>query len=486
MTLQLGGGGAITGCTSLADPVLTLDGLVVGGTGRFEDTVTIGGTVLAPNITLNATGEAVFLDNVGIGATSPNVRLVLNSSTNTLVGFQQSGTTHAYIGTSSVTNGVIVGSTIGDLNIRSENKNINLSAGGSTSIAMRIDSAGRVGLGVTPPNYGTGNNSLDIHSSAGTLAYLGLTNTTTGSSGVTNGFNLIQNGLDTLLFLRESGFMSFSTASTERMRIDSSGRVGIGAPASTTGANLHIGPVSNSVYMTIQDTTSYAEFAASAGNLYITADRANVGSKNMIFRVGGTTERMRIDSAGNVAIGTNVNSWFSGVDKLVVRNASNTGSSSCVFALQDQSGQYPFVAYNAGASGTRGLILFRVGGTGAVVGSITTDGSTTTYGPTSDYRAKENIIPLVNAIERFKKLKPYNYNFITTPDIPRDGFLAHEVEDLIPDAVVGEKDAVDEKGEPIYQGLDLTRIVPLLSAALKETLTKVEALEAKVASLRSN
>ena len=67
MTLQLGGGGAITGCTSLADPVLTLDGLVVGGTGRFDNTVTIGGTVLNPNITLNQTGSAEYSGDVVIG-----------------------------------------------------------------------------------------------------------------------------------------------------------------------------------------------------------------------------------------------------------------------------------------------------------------------------------------------------------------------------------------------------------------------------------
>ncbi len=196
------------------------------------------------------------------------------------------------------------------------------------------------------------------------------------------------------------------------------------------------------------------------------------------------TQRMYMWSDGDITVGTASRNWFSQTQQFAVRAINATGCA--ILALQDTGGEYPYEAWNASnAAGTRGLIKFRCSGSGSVVGAITTDGSTTTYGPTSDYRAKENIIPLTNAIQRFKKLKPYNYNFITTPDIPRDGFLAHEVEDIIPDAVVGKKDAVDEKGEPIYQGLDLTRIIPLLSAALQETLTKVETLEAEVSKLRS-
>jgi hypothetical protein len=108
--------------------------------------------------------------------------------------------------------------------------------GGNRAERLRIDSAGRMGLGVTPPTgYGSGRISLDIHSSGATVSHLALTNSTTGSDGSTNGFNIVQNGLNTLLFLRESGFMSFSTAGTERVRILSSG--GITFNGDTSSAN---------------------------------------------------------------------------------------------------------------------------------------------------------------------------------------------------------------------------------------------------------
>ena len=94
----------------------------------------------------------------------------------------------------------------------------------TTTERLRIDSAGRMSLGGTPPTgYGAGRVSLDIHSSGATVSHLALTNSTTGTDGSSNGFNIVQNGLNTLLFLRESGFMSFSTAGTEAARITSAG-----------------------------------------------------------------------------------------------------------------------------------------------------------------------------------------------------------------------------------------------------------------------
>ena len=108
--------------------------------------------------------------------------------------------------------------------------------GGNRAERLRIDSTGRMGLGVTPPTgYGSGRISLDIHSSGATVSHLALTNSTTGSDGSTNGFNIVQNGLNTLLFLRESGFMSFSTAGTERVRILSGG--GLTFNGDTAAAN---------------------------------------------------------------------------------------------------------------------------------------------------------------------------------------------------------------------------------------------------------
>jgi hypothetical protein len=117
---------------------------------------------------------------------------------------------------------------------------------------------------------------------------------------------------------------------------------------------------------------------------------------------------------------------------------------------------------------------------GTQVGHISVTSSQTTYATSSDYRLKENVAPVVGAIERFKSLNPLRFNFIQEPNIVVDGFLAHEVQAVVPEAVTGEKDEVDESGAPVMQGIDQSKLVPLLTAALQAALTKVEQLEARL------
>ena len=109
-------------------------------------------------------------------------------------------------------------------------------------------------------------------------------------------------------------------------------------------------------------------------------------------------------------------------------------------------------------------------GNGAV-GTIATNGSATSYNTSSDYRLKENEVAVSDGIERLKQLKPYKFNFKTDVDTTVDGFFAHEVQDIVPEAVVGEKD-----GEEM-QGIDQSKLVPLLVAAVQELTTRLEALE---------
>jgi hypothetical protein len=119
--------------------------------------------------------------------------------------------------------------------------------------------------------------------------------------------------------------------------------------------------------------------------------------------------------------------------------------------------------------------------TNTAVGSITTNGSATAYNTSSDYRLKENIVPLANAVTRVKQLAPKNFTWKNNPSLGTvEGFIAHELQSVVPEAVFGEKDAVDQDGKPKYQGVDTSVLVALLTAALKEALTRIEALEAKV------
>jgi hypothetical protein len=119
------------------------------------------------------------------------------------------------------------------------------------------------------------------------------------------------------------------------------------------------------------------------------------------------------------------------------------------------------------------------------VGSITTNGSSTSYNTSSDYRLKENVVNITSATERLKQLSPKRFNFIADANKTVDGFLAHEVSDIVPEAITGTKDAVDADGNPVYQGIDQSKLVPLLTASLKEAVAKIEELETRLTALET-
>jgi hypothetical protein len=117
------------------------------------------------------------------------------------------------------------------------------------------------------------------------------------------------------------------------------------------------------------------------------------------------------------------------------------------------------------------------------VGSIVTTGSATSYGTSSDYRLKENVTPVTNGITRLLQLKPSRFNFIADPDHRVDGFIAHEAQAVVPECVTGIKDEVDADGNPVHQGIDQSKLVPLLTAALQEAIAKIESLETRLTAL---
>jgi len=137
---------------------------------------------------------------------------------------------------------------------------------------------------------------------------------------------------------------------------------------------------------------------------------------------------------------------------------------------------------------TANVILFYNPGNGNV-GKIQTNGSGTSFVTSSDYRLKENNVPLENAITKLKALKPYTFNFKKQPSEKIDGFYAHEADTVVPQAVRGDKDAMttDHKGDTVIdpQGIDYGQFTPLLTKALQEAIAKIETLETKVAALEA-
>ena len=137
-------------------------------------------------------------------------------------------------------------------------------------------------------------------------------------------------------------------------------------------------------------------------------------------------------------------------------------------------------------SGTAKAIRFLTSHYGGERGYIGVTLGGTSYNSSSDYRMKQDVVDLTGAIDRVKSFKPRRFKWKEDPTYTVDGFLAHEASTVVPESVDGEKDAVDSNGDPVYQVIDQSKLVPVLTAALKEAIAKIEILEAKVAALESS
>jgi hypothetical protein len=194
----------------------------------------------------------------------------------------------------------------------------------------------------------------------------------------------------------------------------------------------------------------------------------SIDGNTVIFRLANETETARIDSVG----------------RLFVKTGGAEPSSSQVGVRISGINGDNFWKSSTG-SGTTGYdqLLFLNGN--GIVGSISTSGSATSYNTSSDYRLKENVVTDYDATTRLKQLKPSRFNFKADKDTTVDGFLAHEVSSIVPEAVRGEKDAVDADGNPKYQGIDQGKLVPLLTKALQEAISEIDILKEKVKALES-
>ncbi len=283
------------------------------------------------------------------------------------------------------------------------------------------------------------------------------------------------------------------------------GKVGIGttspaAPLHIKGNNIilqHASAVSPSNAL-----TSFVSFRDAnndevgwVGDGSSSADFMGLYSRSGYVSLGtGTTERVRVDASGNVGVATAVPAARLHVKGGQILASDNDNSASGSFSnnwnrVFLSSNGYIWSTMDA-SGGSANLYLHRhntsVGyvqfgyGTSAV-GSITTNGTTVSYNTTSDYRLKENVMPMAGALDRVALLKPVSYRF--KADVSHtvvDGFIAHEVQQVAPYAVTGTKDAVGKDGTPEYQQLDYAKLTPLLTAAVQELKAENEKLRATV------
>jgi len=181
------------------------------------------------------------------------------------------------------------------------------------------------------------------------------------------------------------------------------------------------------------------------------------------------TERMRIDSSGNVIVNSTTQL---GIGKFSVLFAGSTNNG---IEIQDST-----TTSGAVFSGFRNSA-------GTLIGSISRNTTTNAvlYNTSSDYRLKENITPLTNALDKISALKPCKWTWKDCDGIEGEGFIAHEVQEVIPAAVSGKKDAVDAKGNIKAQGMDASYLVATLTAAIQEQQTIIETLKADIAELKT-
>jgi hypothetical protein len=299
---------------------------------------------------------------------------------------------------------------------------------------------------------------------------------------------------------KDDGLITFWTSSSgptlaERMRIDASGNVGIGT--SSPRVRFQVTPASNDGLPSLGTASAGSVFTSSNGlyGLNISVDPAGL-TWMQAMRFDGVAEAYDIvlqASGGNVGIGT---SSFSSNYRMSVLCATGTGG---------------IIIKNAS---TTGVPLLCVNTAGSEIGSISTTNTATAYNTSSDYRLKEDDVPMTGATERVKALRPINFAW-KVEGSRVDGFLAHEVQEIVPEAITKTKDAMrdeeyevtpavkevrDEDGNvtteavaavmgtrsvPDYQGIDQSKLVPLLTAALQEAITKIEDLTTRLETLEN-
>jgi len=287
-------------------------------------------------------------------------------------------------------------------------------------------------------------------------------------------------------YLESGTFTGFKVNGSERMRIDSSGRVGIGTTSlaakvhanssANTATFLAEGEVDNPQYPSYGFAGQNADNGSRGAGMYLPGDNT------LAFSTAGV-ERIRIDSTGGLRVGHTSNIFNSAThEKFSVKNSSQ--GNAATFQSTNTSGGFPILYVSTtDTTASQNAILFQR--TGGSVGSITTSASSTAFNTSSDYRLKENEVAISDGITRLKTLKPYRFNWKVDKSTTVDGFFAHEVT-AVPEAVTGFKDevAIDDdgaipKGDPIYQTIDHSKLVPLLVAALQEAIGRIESLEAK-------
>ena len=263
---------------------------------------------------------------------------------------------------------------------------------------------------------------------------------------------------DSGIDLSTNDVVAIKTANTERLRVDASGRVCIGG-TSPSQKFVVTNAGADNIVMAENSSASIQMFMQAGGS----GGTVGTLTNHQIQLLTNNTARMTIGDSGVVYIGGSTTRAKVNVER-------NDGSSYNYASISVSNQPDHFVFYNDST----------------VTGSIArSGGSGVSYNTSSDHRLKENVADMTGAITRVKALAPKRFNFIADDSVTVDGFIAHEAQAVVPEAVTGAHNEVDDDGNAVMQGIDQSKLVPLLTAALQEAITKIEALEARVTALEN-
>tara|TARA_R100001198_G_scaffold83669_1_gene57179 strand:- start:430 stop:1857 length:1428 start_codon:yes stop_codon:yes gene_type:complete len=336
------------------------------------------------------------------------------------------------------------------------NDSLEFNYNGSGNAEVVVDTSGNVGIGNTTPSSAysfaddlvvgstSGAHGISIVSQDNTNGALHFTDALANDDGAASYVGYVA-------YNHASNYMFFGTSSTERMRIGSGGEVGIGSNNPQRLLHLYANSSGDTAVMRIQENGSHVagiELMTGHGNWGVYNSDTVADALEFRDDSAGAT-RMLIDSSGNLIVGD---------------TSAPSGSNSCFQAATGGT-----ISISRAATNAQNMAVFY--NPNGAVGSIKTNGSATSYNTSSDYRLKENVVTDWDATSRLKQLKPSRFNFKVDPDTTLDGFLAHEVSSIVPEAVSGEKD-----GEEM-QGIDQSKLVPLLVKTIQELEARITTLE---------
>ena len=351
----------------------------------------------------------------------------------------------------------------------------------------RFDSSGNLGLGVTPSAWSASFKAIQLGTKG---AFYGSTSATVIADNVYNdgsakylttaaAGNYVQSGGTHYWQIAGSGTAGNAITFTQAMTLDASGNLGVGTTSPTQ--HFEISGTSNQYLSSISTNGGNAGIRMnSSGNrdFGIFSDGAM-----RFYDFTAAAERARIDSSGNLLINATSPTFASGGTTYTVKFAVDaTNQTNGAYFKYNSTGAF-VTLNNTFGSGTRPYISFDNGNTRA--GDVSYNGSVMTYGGTSDYRLKENVQPIQNGLSRVMQMNPVSYTWKHN-GMASEGFLAHEIQAISPDAVSGEKDAVDQNGNPQYQQVDPRQLVCILTAAIQEQQAIITQLQADVAALKGN